>query len=127
MNLMKSNDFKEIIRAAKKNPNTIALILFGSYARGTQKPNSDIDIAIFGKKGTFPSDFDELNFKDKNFDILFLDSLPDYIKFKVFSEGKVLVQKDELLYSRKRRRFLHAYMDQYPFFEKNMNKLITKL
>lgn len=127
MTLIETEDFYKLIESAKKNPNTISLILFGSYARGDFKKNSDIDIAIFRKKGSLPSDFPELNFKDDKFDILFIDSLPSYIKFNVFSQGKILVQKDEKLYSIFKRRFLHKFRDEYPFFEKNMNKMVASI
>lgn len=34
------------IAVVKKNYNVVAIILFGSYAKGTENENSDIDIAV---------------------------------------------------------------------------------
>lgn len=38
------NDF--ILTVARQNERLVTAYLFGSYARGTQKPDSDIDIAL---------------------------------------------------------------------------------
>lgn len=127
MNLLESKEFKEFLTLAKSNPNTLSVIVFGSYARGEQKENSDLDIAIFRKKGTVPADFPELSYKNKLFDIHFLDLLVDEIKFEIFSEGKVLVQKDHLTYKLMRRRFLHSYLDNYGFFKRSMEKMLSKI
>ncbi len=125
MDLMNSSDFEKIINISKNNSNTIALILFGSYAKGTHKKNSDIDLCIIRKKDTMPHDFKELDYCDENFDILFFDKLPDYIKFRVISEGKILVLNDIYAYQNIRRNFLHSFRDQYEFYEKNINKVLN--
>jgi predicted nucleotidyltransferase len=46
---LKNSDLKIICEALKKHPNVKEAILFGSRAKGTQKPGSDIDIALKGK------------------------------------------------------------------------------
>lgn len=127
MNLQESKEFKKIVEKAKNNPNIIALILFGSYAQNKQKPNSDIDIAIIRKKNTLPHQFEELNFQSKEFDIVFFDRLPDMIKFNVFSKGKTLVVNDKKTYTAIRRKFLHAFRDNYPYYEKNMKRMIANV
>ena len=40
------NSINEYIKEIKKHYNITAIILFGSYAKGTYNENSDIDIAI---------------------------------------------------------------------------------
>lgn len=40
------NSINEFIKEIKKHYNVTAIILFGSYAKGTENENSDIDIAI---------------------------------------------------------------------------------
>lgn len=40
------NIVNKYIEIVNKNYNVIAIILFGSYAKGTQREDSDIDIAI---------------------------------------------------------------------------------
>ncbi len=40
------NSINEFIEEIKKHYNITAIILFGSYAKGTENENSDIDIAV---------------------------------------------------------------------------------
>lgn len=127
MNLLKSKEFKEIIKISKKNPNTIALILFGSYAKNNYKITSDLDLCIIRKKNTLSSDFDELNYLSKKIDIVFFDKLPDYIKFRIFSEGKILVLNKNLEYRRIRSKFLHIYRDNFIYRQLQLNKQLTMI
>ncbi len=43
------NDLTLIVRAATQLPEIQQVILFGSRAKGTQKPGSDVDLAIKGQ------------------------------------------------------------------------------
>lgn len=127
MNLLDSNDFKEIIEISKNNSNVIALILFGSYSKGKAKKNSDLDIAIIRKKGSQPHNFLEINYRDNNFDIVFFDLVSDNIKFSILSQGKILVINDKGAFLKMRRNFLHIYRDNYPFFERNMKRMLANV
>ena len=40
------NSINKFIEEIKKHYNITAIILFGSYAKGTENENSDIDIAV---------------------------------------------------------------------------------
>lgn len=48
------NSINEYIKEIKKHYNVTAVILFGSYAKGTENENSDIDIAVIS------DDFDDI-------------------------------------------------------------------
>lgn len=48
------NSINEFIKEIKKHYNISAIILFGSYAKGTQNEDSDIDIAVIS------DDFDDI-------------------------------------------------------------------
>lgn len=127
MNLHETKEFGDIIIKSKLDKNIIALILFGSYAKNEQKITSDLDLCIIRKKNTLPSDFEIISYKDKKFDILFFDLLPDYIKFNVFKYGKFLVINDKKSFYTIRRRFLHKYLDEFPYFERSLNKVIENV
>ena len=45
---LKDSDLVEILSALKKHPDITEAILFGSRAKGTQRPGSDVDIALKG-------------------------------------------------------------------------------
>ena len=48
------DSINQFIKEIKKQYNITAIILFGSYAKGTENENSDIDIAIVS------DDFDDI-------------------------------------------------------------------
>ena len=95
-------ELEKIVKKARKDENVLAVILFGSYARGEAKPNSDVDICLVLKK-EFKRDFTEKKleylseFSDR-FDIHVFQQMPLYLKIRVLREGKVLLNKnyDEL-------------------------------
>lgn len=127
-NLIKDKDFLKFVGEARKNKNIVACILFGSYAKGTQKKTSDVDICIFRKQNTSVNDFLKIyNLAEPNYDILFFDNLTDMIKFRVFSEGKVLVLNDDKEFSKIKRKFLHIYRDNFPYYERNMQRMIANV
>lgn len=78
-----------------------AIVLFGSYARGTQNSESDIDIAIksnsqVDKKRLYEVARkleDELN---KDIDLINLDEVGDTFRYEILVNGKNLYCKDEL-------------------------------
>ena len=112
--LLKNNEFLNFIDEINHNENIIACMLFGSYAKENQKPNSDIDICIFRKKDSAPKDFEKIiNKAQENYDIVFFDTLSDIIKFRVISEGKTLVIKDNITFLRIKHKFLHIYRDNF--------------
>ncbi|MCE5294057.1 MAG: nucleotidyltransferase domain-containing protein [Chlamydiales bacterium] len=74
---LKDSDLEEILSAFKKHPNITEAILFGSRAKGTQRPGSDVDIALKGnnleqtvlqlsialnQESLMPYDFDLINY-----------------------------------------------------------------
>lgn len=78
-----------------------AIVLFGSYARGTQNSESDIDIAIKTKEKLDKKELyrlsnllaDELN---KEIDLINLDEIGDTFRYEILINGKTLYCKDEL-------------------------------
>lgn len=78
-----------------------SIILFGSYARGTQNSESDIDIAIksnnkIDKKRLYETSKkleDKLN---KDIDLIDLNEIGDTFRYEILVNGKTLYCKDEL-------------------------------
>ena len=74
------------------------IVLFGSRARGDNKPNSDVDLAIFtfpgfDYKGFLISDIDELNTLFK-IDVVFIDKDTDIELLKnIEKEGVMLYEQ----------------------------------
>lgn len=52
---LRDGDIALIVDAAKRFPEIRQLVLFGSRAKGTRKPGSDVDLAIVGRNLTYES------------------------------------------------------------------------
>lgn len=92
-----------LVNKAKADQDLLAVILFGSHARGEEGPASDLDICLVLQ----PSDWGDLELSQKkleylksfNLDVQVYQQLPLYIRRRVLKEGKVLFCRDvEKLY-----------------------------
>lgn len=89
-------NFKEKI---KKDWDILALILFGSYARGEVAGDVDLCMVMFPAKASEGFDKRIKYSQTEGLDVQVFQDLPLYIRKRVLKEGKVLHSKDEdLLY-----------------------------
>ena len=78
-----------------------AIVLFGSYARGTQNTESDIDIAIktkskIEKKTLYKISIELSDELKKDIDLINLDDeISDAFRYEILITGKTLYCKDE--------------------------------
>jgi predicted nucleotidyltransferase len=85
------NDFLEY---SKEDPEILAVILYGSYARG--ESFHDIDLCLF-TYNSFNDIARKLDYRighDSILDVHFFDDLPIYIQAEVLNDGKILLNKD---------------------------------
>ncbi len=115
---------EKLIAKAKDDKDILAVMLFGSVARGEQNQNSDIDICLVlmptkkpynplflsNKRIEYLSQFD--------LDIHIFQQIPIYIRKRVLKDGKVLFVRDEdMLYevafrtAQEFEDFKHIYYD----------------
>lgn len=100
MNMNTEDIFKCVKDILLKNFNLHSIILFGSYARGRQKYNSDIDVAI---KPTDKIQEQELiNTKNEiekiigiDVHLINLDEINDDFRYEILLTGKTLYCKNE--------------------------------
>ena len=91
----------KIVKILLDNLECEAIVLFGSYSRGTQNAESDIDIAIKVKEKIDKKELyrlsnllaDEFN---KEVDLINLDEIGDTFRYEILINGKTLYCKDEL-------------------------------
>ena len=92
----------ELLEKARQDQDVLAVILFGSSARGDNRPDSDVDICLVLQ----PSDYSDLELSHKkleylrSFSISSLDihvyqQLPLYIRKRILKEGEILFCSDE--------------------------------
>lgn len=92
---------EKIVKILLNNLDCEAIVLFGSYSRGTQNAESDIDIAIKLKEKLDKKELyrlsnllsDEFN---KEVDLINLDEIGDTFRYEILINGKTLYCKDEL-------------------------------
>jgi len=91
---------QDLIRYLVRQLQPRRILLFGSRARGTARPGSDIDLAV---EGALPASFrEERKLKEKldemaglySVDLVFLDRTDGAFRRLVEQTGKVLYEKD---------------------------------
>jgi len=79
------------------------ILMFGSRATGNVHPESDMDIAVYGKEifsetGKIQLIYELCNvFHTDNIDLVDLRTAPAFLKKEVFKNYKILLQRDSML------------------------------
>jgi predicted nucleotidyltransferase len=98
----------------------IAIILFGSVARGQAREISDIDICVVTKKGApEPVKMDLLSYGSEKTDVSLFYDLPITIRFRVIREGKLLFCRDTPVLHAIMADTVREYLDIAPFVRRN--------
>jgi len=109
--------------------------LFGSYAKGKNNHNSDVDVAVYLNEN-FDGEFFEYNFDEicklqellrKNADIVILNSAEPLLVHQVFRYGILIKGFGNRVLSEFRRLNFYKYLDQMHIskiiFEKNKQRI----
>jgi len=89
----------KLVERARRDPHVLALILFGSRARGDASPKSDFDLCLVlapEVPAGLPSARTRLEYlAEADVDLVVFQDLPLPLKSRVLSEGEVLFARDE--------------------------------
>lgn len=129
---MKHLPTEDIIILAQKHQLDL-LILFGSYAKGTPHPNSDLDIAIWKSSGALtPNEWEQLMndlmriCKKNKIDLIDISKQRDpLLHHQIFTTGKCLYESDSGLFINKHADALGQYWDTAQL-RKEKEKLVEK-
>ncbi|MGE0825469.1 MAG: nucleotidyltransferase domain-containing protein [Candidatus Binatia bacterium] len=93
-----------LLNKAQDDSDILAVLLFGSAARGEQTAASDVDVCLFLQLRTYaPLTLSQkkLAYRQGNdLDVQVFQQLPLYIRHRVLKEGKVLFARDlDMLYA----------------------------
>lgn len=112
--------FPSVADILQADPRVPYAIVFGSWARGTQHGGSDLDVAIGGD----PSGWNALELGQligrleaaaaRPVDLVLLDEAPPGLAFRIFRDGKVLVQRDAAALAARKARAALDYFDWQP-------------
>jgi predicted nucleotidyltransferase len=112
---------EQLLRKAQQDTDVLAVLLFGSVARGEQTPTSDVDVCVVLQ----PRKYDALSLSRKklaylihsDLDVHVFQQLPLYIRRRVLKEGKVVLEKDaDALYALAFRT-AQAFEDFRPIYD----------
>ena len=108
--------FENIKNELLKKIDCEAIVLFGSYARGTQNAESDIDIAFKANKEITKKDIFYLkqeleDIAKKDIDLINLDNIGDGFRYEILINGKTLYCKDKLKFELYKLEMYREYLD----------------
>ncbi|MBI5049283.1 MAG: nucleotidyltransferase domain-containing protein [Nitrospirae bacterium] len=116
---IESRYMHSLMEFLKSDANIIFAFVFGSYAKGRQKPFSDIDIAIYFKNP--PKDVELLfiinklsELAGKDIDLIVLNNASAFLRHQVMKYGIPLAVKDHYIYTKFREKTITDY-DEYKY------------
>ncbi len=124
-----------VAKVVRDDERVIAVILFGSRARGNHRDESDYDLAIISSK---PLDLEELNgiamrissatgIPVDRIDVVDLSNAPNSLVYKVLRDGKLLYIRDENLYRRWVRWNYIRILDEEDLMDTYYRRMCAKL
>ena len=108
---MEKNLISKVVEDVKKIEKVNAVFLFGSYAKGTNKPYSDIDICIVADDLTKNERREILTNSSERLDISIFSDLLPLIQYRVIKDGKIFFHKDWLKLHRLKAKTIKEYLD----------------
>lgn len=112
---------EQILRAAEEIPGISVLAVFGSRARGTHRPDSDLDVAVLPENGD-PQIRRRLQVRvavaladlapEGQVDVVILDEATDVLRQRVMETGRVLICRDPEAWKELRVRTMREYGDR---------------
>ena len=111
----------ELRRALEAETDVAYALVFGSTARGGRRPDSDIDVAIELRPGA-PRDIYALgglvgrleSATGGRIDLVLLDEAPPGIAYRVFRDGRLILERDHTALVTRKARVILEYLDFKP-------------
>jgi predicted nucleotidyltransferase len=120
-------EIDRVIEKAGKDPEILAVLLFGSRARGEDHAASDIDVCLVLGGGS--ADRDRARRKRREYlefagcDIRVFELLPLYVRQRVLKDGKILHVKDEDALYEVAFRTIRAFEDFRPYYRRYLEQV----
>ena len=110
----------------KKIHDVKAIILFGSYSRGEQKPISDIDLCIVTERKVSNSVKENIvGHSSPKLDICLFWDLPSTVRYSVLRDGKILFKRDTKLLHASIIDTMSEYLDFQHIIRRNIVRMLA--
>lgn len=129
-------DVEALVAYLNRQPDVVAVYLFGSVARERVGPRSDVDVAVLLRDGlsseeTFEQRLQLLgdlgSFSDREVDVVVLNTAPLLLQQQVLKYGRVIYERDSLDRIRFEVRARKTYFDVKPMFDYHSQELIRRI
>ncbi|MBU0532579.1 nucleotidyltransferase domain-containing protein [Candidatus Micrarchaeota archaeon] len=115
------DELQTITKKLKKMKSVKVAILFGSYAKGKQRKDSDVDICVI----TDSIEDRALELSSDIFDISLFHKLPLIVRYRVFKDGKILFSKDDKLLTKLKFWTVKLYLDEKYWRDRAVAKVLA--
>ena len=110
------DEISKITEKLKTKLDCIAIILFGSYSRNTQRENSDIDIAIKSKCEISKIELFEISqeleeITKKDIDLIDLEKISDSFRYEILMNGQVLFCENDVEFDLYKLEMFREYLE----------------
>jgi hypothetical protein len=111
-------------RVLARDPRIAYALAFGSSARGSARPDSDLDVAVGLTAGVQLTALDLGDLASKledaagrPVDLVLLDAAPPGLAYRVFRDGRPILERDRRALVERRARAILEYLDFQPMEE----------
>jgi predicted nucleotidyltransferase len=110
--LMAATGISPIVRDLRARKEVLAIIIFGSVARGRARPFSDIDLCVV-TRSHLPEHvrLDLQSFGSRKIEVNIFSQLPLPVRFRVIREGRLVYCEDRLALHRIIAETTRQYLD----------------
>lgn len=116
---------KRKLGTLKGNKDVVAVLLFGSWARGNQQPLSDIDVCIIPSKNVALERLLDIT-PLVEADVSYFYYLPLHVRERVLAEGKPLIINDRQAFAEVKSRTVLQYLDFKPVRGRLIKAMLAK-
>jgi len=117
---------KECVHSLKQVPSVIAIVMYGSTARGRTTPLSDTDLCIVTRPRLSCEEWEFImSHSGPALDVVLFQDLAPALQYRVINEGKILCCHDTAALHRIFADALMNYLDLKPFIERNAKRILN--